>query len=187
MITEIIGDLCRQAQSRIHLLYSLASTQSTSIMLFQKHPFGILALNFLLQARQTFAEEDHTLFETEFRLMIIVGFPDRDMATVEGEDGVFWPGKHEDKENKDWAMGTKTPEGQGNYRVNYMAWSRRSDKERTLWLHDKEKDKDSGRKVHYHNCTHWDYQLILVYGSLGPRSQSSSARLVYLGRLGTRC
>ena len=122
-------------------------------MFFFTHSLGILALNFLLQAHQASAEEDHTLFETEFRLMIIVGFPDREMATVEGEDGVFWSGKHEDKENNNWGPGTKLPEGQGDYRVNYMAWSRPSDKDRLVWLHDKNKGKDSGRKVHYHICT----------------------------------
>lgn len=170
MITEIVGELCRQAQTRIHLLSSLASTQSTSIMLFFNHSFGILALNFLLQARQTFAEEDHTLFETEFRLMIMTGDPDHDMVTVEGEDGTMWPGTSQDDDNKGWFPGVKARETNGNWRMSYMAWSRPSEKERTMWHYHQNQDKTSGRKVHFLVCNHWDHQLTIVYHPLEPRS-----------------
>jgi hypothetical protein len=184
MITEIVkrATVCRQSQSRIHLLYPLTSTTSTSIILFFKHSFGILALSVLLRALQTFAEEDHTLFETEFRLMIMTGDPDHDMVTVEGEDGTMWPGKWEDDANKGkgWLPGVKARDANGNWRMSYMAWSRPSEKERTMWHHHKDQEPDSGRKVHYLICNRWRHQLMIVYHSLEPRSQSSPTRLVYL-------
>jgi hypothetical protein len=157
------------------------------VMLFFKHSFGILALNVLLHAQQAFAEEDHTLFETEFRLMIMTGDPEHDMVTVEGEDGTMWPGKREDDDNKGWLPGVEARKADGNWRMSYMAWSRPSEKERTMWHHHKDQKPDSGRKVHYLICNRRRYQLMIVYHSLEPRSQSSPTRLVYLGRLGIGC
>jgi hypothetical protein len=141
-------------------------------MLFLKHSFGILALHVLLRARQTFAEEDHTLFETEFRLMIMTGDWAKSMVTVEGEDGTMWPGKWEDDDNKgkDWWPGVKAREPNGGFRMSYMAWSRPSDKARTMWHHHKDQKPDSGRKVHYLICNRWRHQLMIVYHSLKPRS-----------------
>jgi hypothetical protein len=170
MITEIVNELSRQSQSRTHLLYPLSSTQSTSIMLFLKHSFGILALHVLLHAQQAFAEEDHTLFETEFRLMILTGHYGEEMVTVEGEDGTMWPGKWEDKENQGWWPEVKAREDDGAVRMSYMAWSRPSDKARILWHHHKDQKPDSGRKVHYLICNCWRHQLMIVYHSLKPRS-----------------
>jgi hypothetical protein len=151
-------------------------------MLFFKHSFGILALNVLLRAQQTFAEEDHTLFETEFRLMILTGDWANNMVTVEGEDGTMWPGKWEDDDNKgkNWWPGVKAREPNGGFRMSYMAWSRPSDKGRTMWHHHPGQEPESGRKVQYLICYRWRYQLMTVYHSLEPRSQSSPTRLVHL-------
>ena len=150
MITEIVkrATVCRQSQSRIHLLYPLTSTASTSIMLFLKHSFGILALHALLHAQQAFAEEDHTLFETEFRLMIMTGDPEHDMVTVEGEDGTMWPGNTEDddKAGKPWYPGVKARDANGNWRMSYMAWSRPSEKERTMWHHHQGQSRTLGER-----------------------------------------
>jgi len=123
-------------------------------MLFLKHSFALLALNFLLHARPSFAEEDLTLFETEFRLMIMTGDPDHDMITVEGEDGRMWTGKADDEDSKNWFPRVKARDANGNWRMGYMAWSRPSEKARTMWHHHKDQDKDSGRKVHHLVCDH---------------------------------
>ena len=141
-------------------------------MLFFRHSFGVLALTLLFHPRQTLAEEDPTLFETEFRLMIMTGDPDHDMVTVEGEDGTLWEGKWEDEENevKQWFPGVANTAIHGNWRMSYMAWSRPSDKERKLWHYHKGQDKDSGRKVHCLVCKHRDHELTVVYHSLESRS-----------------
>jgi hypothetical protein len=136
-------------------------------MLFYKQSFGFLALNLLLHAHKAFAEEDHTLFETEFRLMIMTGDSEHDMVTVEGEkDGESWSGKFQDDDNKNWLPGVPARFNDGNWRMTYMAWSRPSDKARTMWHHHQGQDKESGRKVHHFACNHEGHQLTIVYHPL---------------------
>ena len=137
-------------------------------MLFVRHPFGVLALTLLFHPRQTFAEEDPTLFETEFRLMILTGNPGHEMVTVEGEDGRLWEGKWDDDENRSWFPGVKAREVNGGSRMSYMAWSRPSDKERTMWHYQKEKGITFSRKVHNLLGKQWDHQLTVVYHPLEP-------------------
>jgi hypothetical protein len=117
-------------------------------MMFIKHSLGLVALNLLLRAQQVFGQqEDHTTFETEFRLMILTGDPDNMQATFENEGGGETVVLYDDKSMKDWNAGVDARKDDGNYRLTYMAWSRPSPNDRHVWIHKKGTDKESGRRV----------------------------------------
>jgi hypothetical protein len=114
-----------------------------------RHSFALVALNFLLQAHYAFGQqEDHTTFETEFRLMIMTGDPDHIMVTVENQDGGGESeGRYEDIANINWHSGVDARSGDGNFRLSYMGWSRPSPNDRHVWIHQKGTDKESGKRV----------------------------------------
>ena len=118
-------------------------------MLFYKHSLGLMALNLLLRSRYAFGQEDHTVFETEFRLMVLTGDPDNVEATVELEVGGESVDFHDNDKsnNKDWDAGVGLRKEDGNSRLTYMGWSRPSPDGRNLRIYKKGEDKESGMRV----------------------------------------
>jgi len=118
-------------------------------MLFFKHSLSLLTLNLLLRAHYAFCEEDHTPFETEFRLMILTMYgredPDGVEVTVEGQLGVESVDSHDNKNgvNIDWGIGSYL----GSSRLTYMGWSHPNPNGRAVWIYRKGEDKESGMKV----------------------------------------
>lgn len=150
-----------------------------------KHAFGLLALNLLCQTRPTLAQEDREPLETGFRLMIFTGEPSVVQITAEGEDGVEWVGTSQDPGNEYWYPGAAERAEQGGHVLGYMGWTRPADKDRTVWIHNKGTDKESGRKVSQDGHSKYSKVFTIVFRPFEPRPQISETGLVHIRQLGT--